>query len=86
MKYDDLIATALIFQNVVDMTYAIRELVQEGYPVTPDALAGVSPYITRTLKRFGDYAVKLDVPPTPLDGDMALDLHSPEEPRDTLPA
>ena len=34
VKYNDLAANAVIFQNVVDMTYAIRDLQREGYPVT----------------------------------------------------
>jgi len=32
------------------------------------------PYITRTIKRFGDYVVNLDVVPTPLAGAMELPL------------
>jgi hypothetical protein len=63
--------------NVVDMTYAIRDLQREGYPVTRAALAGLSPYLTRTVKRFGEYLVKLDVPPTPLDTDMTLSVQEP---------
>ena len=86
IKYNDLVANAVIFQNVVDMTYAIRALIREGYPVSPAAVAGLSPYLTRTIKRFGEYPVHLDVPPTPLDGEMALALHEPDEVRTTLPA
>ena len=37
-------------------------------------MATLSPYITRTIKRFGDYVVNLDVVPTPLVGAMQLSL------------
>jgi len=56
------------------MTYVIRDLIREGYPVTRADLAALSPYITRTIKRFGDYVVHLERTPTPLDGTMDLPL------------
>lgn len=86
IKYNDLVANAVIFQNVVDMTYALRALIREGYPVSPAAVAGLSPYLTRTVKRFGEYAVHLDVAPTPLDGEMALRLPEPGERSTPVPA
>lgn len=86
IKYNDLIANAVIFQNVVDMTYALRDLIREGYPVTRAAVADLSPYLTRKLKRFGEYAVNLDVTPTPLDGAMTLPLQEPGAPLATLTA
>jgi TnpA family transposase len=86
IKYNDLVANAVIFQNVVDMTYAIRDLVREGYPVSRAAVAGLSPYLTRKLKRFGEYAVNLEVPPTPLDGEMTLPLQEPGATPSALPA
>jgi hypothetical protein len=86
IKYNDLVANAVIFQNVVDMTYALRDLIQEGYPVQRAAVAGLSPYITRNLKRFGEYAVNLDMTPTPLDGEMALPLQEPGETKAEEPA
>jgi hypothetical protein len=58
-------------------TYALRDLIREGYPVQRAAVAGLSPYSTRNLKRFGEYAVNLDVTPTPIDGEMALPLQEP---------
>ena len=73
-KYLDIVATSSIVQTVVDMSYAIRDLIHEGYPVTRADVATLSPYITRTIKRFGDYVVNLDVIPTPLVGAMELPL------------
>lgn len=56
------------------------------YPVTRDALAGLSPYLTRTVKRFGEYLVKLDVPPMPLDADMTLSVQEPGAAKVGVPA
>lgn len=80
IKYNDLVANAIIFQNVVDMTYALRDLVREGYPVTRADVAALSPDLTKTIRRFGAYTVNLDTAPLPLDGELALPL--PEEPEE----
>jgi hypothetical protein len=77
IKYNDLVANAVIFQNVVDMTYALRDLVREGYPLTRADVAALSPYLTKRVRRFGTYTVNLDLVPQPLDGELALPL--PEE-------
>jgi len=37
------------------MTTAIRELQADGWPITTDGLAVISPYVTENIKRFGDY-------------------------------
>ncbi len=44
IKYKDLVANIMIFQNVVDMTRVIRELQGEGYEISRDDLAALSPY------------------------------------------
>jgi len=72
IKYLDVVANAAVFQTVVDMTYVIRDLIREGYPVTRADVAALSPYITRMIKRFSDYVVHLERTPTPLDGTMDL--------------
>ena len=86
IKYNDLVANAVIFQNVVDMTYVLRDLIRERYPVQRAAVASISPYLTRKLKRFGEHAVNLNVTPTPLDGEMTLQLQKLEETPATLHA
>jgi TnpA family transposase len=66
IKYNDLVANAVIFQNVVDQSRILAELVTEGFPVHRDDVATFSPYPTSHLKRFGDYVVDVDTPPQPL--------------------
>jgi len=74
IKYGDLVANAVIFQNVVDMTTAIHQLRKEGHYVDPDDLSVLSPYLMEHIKRFGDYVIDLEEPPQPLDGKLGLEL------------
>jgi TnpA family transposase len=74
IKYTDLVANALILQNVVDTTQILRDLASEGYTLSREAVAALSPYLTRHIKRFGDYVLDLSVRPDPLDEEMAVPL------------
>ena len=74
IKYGDLVANAIIFQNVVDLTAAIRQLKREGYYVDLEDLSVLSPYLTEHIKRFGDYIIDLEEPPQPLDGKLEVDF------------
>ena len=66
IKYNDLVANAVIFQNVVDESRILHELIAEGYPVKREDVAALSPYLTRHVKRFGDYVIDLSLIPQPL--------------------
>jgi len=50
------------------MTKALDATVADGHhtAVTDEALAGLSPYLTEHINRFGDYILDLSQPPTPL--------------------
>jgi hypothetical protein len=49
----------------------------EGYPVNRADVAALSPYLTRHVKRFGDYVIDLSVIPQPLSEiELALTLDS----------
>ena len=75
IKYNDLVANAVIFQNVVDVSRILRELLAEGYPVKREEVAALGPYLTRHIKRFGDYFIDLSVVPQPLlETDLKLAL------------
>jgi TnpA family transposase len=78
LKYLDLVASAIILQNTVDLSYAIQVLSEEGYPITPELLAGLSPYLTKNVKRYGDYILDLLTMPLPLEEAMALSLNFPD--------
>jgi len=68
IKYNHLVANLLIFHTVVGMTRALDSLAADGYgaAITPEALAGTSPYLNKHLNRFGSYELDLSKPPAPL--------------------
>ena len=67
IKYNDLIANAVIFHNVVDLTNVLRDLKLMGYLIDREDVAVLSPYMTSHIKRFGDYLIDLDELPHTLD-------------------
>ncbi|MCC6607984.1 MAG: Tn3 family transposase [Anaerolineae bacterium] len=77
IKYKDLIANAIMLQNVVDMTDVLHDMAQEGYAVTADVVATFSPYLREHIKRFGEYVIDLETIPPPLEPDKPF--LTPEE-------
>jgi hypothetical protein len=65
VKFNELVANAAIFCTALDITDAANALAAEGWPVDTDDLATVSPYITRTIRRFGNWVVDLTPPDAP---------------------
>ncbi|ACB54501.1 putative transposase, Tn3 [Crocosphaera subtropica ATCC 51142] len=72
IKYNDLVANAVIFQNVVDLTEVFQQLQTEGYFLDKEDVSALSPYLTSHIKRFGDYFLDLTQTPTQLDDLMVL--------------
>jgi TnpA family transposase len=68
IKYNHLVANLLIFHTVVGMTNALENLAMGGHRVaiSDEALAGLSPYQTDHINRFGNYVLDLSTPPAPL--------------------
>lgn len=71
VKFNELIANCVIYSNACDITDAANALAAEGHPVDTDDLATVSPYITHTIRRFGNWTLNLtppdQIPTTRLD-------------------
>ncbi len=74
IKYNHLVANAVIFQNVVDLTELLRQLQREGHLLSRDDVAARSPYLTAHIKRFGDYFLDLEQVPHALDERLVLNL------------
>jgi TnpA family transposase len=74
IKYNDLVANAVIFHNVVDLTDVLRDLLKAGYLITREDVAALSPYMTSHIKRFGDYLIDMETVPNMLDDVSALVL------------
>lgn len=72
IKYNDLVANAVIFYNVVEQTRIIRKLIKEGWKISREDLSVLSPYVTSHVKRFGDYLIDAEVIPEPYDGELPL--------------
>lgn len=72
IKYNDLVANAVIFQNVVDMTVILWDLIKEGHEFSREDLVMLSPYLTRHIKRFGDYLIDLENVPQPFEEEMPV--------------
>lgn len=70
IKYLNLIANAIMLQNVADMTEVLYQLAQEGFQITRAMVGHLSPYLTEHIKRFGEYVLDMDVRPEPLRPDV----------------
>ena len=80
VKFNELVANAAIYSTALDLTDAANALAAEGHPVDTDDLATITPYITRTIRRFGNWV--LDLKPPDSSPVTRLDL----QPRVLFPA
>lgn len=78
LRYNDLVAGAVILQNTVDMTRILKQLQQEGWTVREEDLASFSPYMIRMIKRFGDYRLNLGRAPEPWPEEAVLPRKGPQ--------
>ena len=69
IKYLNLVANAIMLQNVADMTDVLHQLAQEGFQITQAMVARLSPYLTEHIKRFGEYLLDMEAIPEPLQPD-----------------
>jgi TnpA family transposase len=74
LKYLDLIASAVILQNTIDLSLVIQQLSAEGYRIKQSHLATLSPYLTSHIKRYGDYVVDWHNLPQPWEQAIPLPL------------
>jgi len=65
--YNELVANAVVLQNVVDQTQALHALKSEGTRFSNADLAHLSPYGTSNLKRFGNFPTDLIPDPVPVE-------------------
>ena len=63
VKYNPLIANCIALHNIIDYTYIIHQLQQEGYDIVKEDVARISPYLAKHLKRFGDYVLDMQTLP-----------------------
>jgi hypothetical protein len=68
----NLVANAVMLQNVVDLTDVLHQMSQEGITITKAMVSRLSPYMTEHIKRFGDYVLDMDEVPAPLQPDKVF--------------
>lgn len=59
IKYNQLVANLVILYNVEAMTGVLKTLQDDGITLDEKILAGLSPYRTNHINRFGDYTLDL---------------------------
>lgn len=75
IKFGALLANCVIFHTVVDMTTVIRDLIAEGWEITAEDLAVLSPYLTAHIQRFGVYATdEVDLAPDAYNAHLGVGL------------
>jgi len=63
IKYLNLIANTVMLQNAIDLSNTLRQMADDGFPVSKDLVSHLSPYVRRHIKRFGEYVLELDDAP-----------------------
>ncbi len=62
VKFNELLANCAIYSSALDITTVANQLAAEGHPVDPDDLATIVPYVTHTIRRFGDWVLDSSPP------------------------
>jgi hypothetical protein len=62
VKFNELLANCAIYSTTLALTATANELSREGWSIEADDLATVTPYITSTIRRFGDWVLDLNPP------------------------
>ena len=74
VKFNQLVANCVMLQNVLDMSQALRELIEEGYPVNMKAVQGLSAYPHGHVQRYGEYDMDVNDIPPPIAEDVLTTL------------
>ncbi|MFD7620553.1 Tn3 family transposase [Streptomyces sp. NPDC059802] len=75
MKFYALLTNAVIFHNALDIAEIVRQLLEEGWEISPEDLAHISPYPTEHIKRFGEYSThELGIQPEAYETKLDVDF------------
>lgn len=78
IKYNHLVANMIILHNVDGMTKVLKELRDEGHDITEEVLAGLAPFRTHHINKYGDYTLDFRRKSGPLVFDLKI---TPKEPK-----
>lgn len=79
IKYNHLVANLVIFHTLISMTRVLDQLAAEGVSVDEAALAGLSPYQTEHINRFGNYTLDFTRVPAPLPTEDPAQARTPAQ-------
>ncbi|MGH3636541.1 MAG: Tn3 family transposase [Mycobacterium sp.] len=72
IKFNQLVANCCVYSTAIDLTAAINQLIAAGWTIDPEDVATLSPLITHTIRRFGDWHLDLTPPEATGDGHLAV--------------
>lgn len=80
VKYNHLVANMIILNNVHRMSKVLRDMHDRSeFEITADVLAGLSPYRTIHINRFGDYLMDLERAVEPMNTRIRFPFKKKEE-------
>jgi hypothetical protein len=80
VKYTGLLTNCIILDNTIEISAALNALAREGYLLSIDEVAALSPYQTRHIKRFGTYEIDFSAVPAIIADDLTFTLEPPAAP------
>lgn len=72
IKFNQLVANCCLYSTALDLTGVINQLHADGCTIAADDVAAISPLITHTIRRFGDWHLDLTPPEATVDGHLTL--------------
>lgn len=72
VKYNHLVANMVILHNVAGMTQVLKDIGDEGGEIVAEVLAGLAPYRTAHINRFGDYTLDFRRKVGPMNADVTI--------------
>ena len=72
IKYNHLVANCVIFHNVFSLSRVLQTLQNEGYPLTAEEVASLSPYLRPHINRFGHFPLDMETLPPELVYDLCV--------------
>jgi len=70
IKYNHLAANCVILHNVFSLSQVLHTLQNEGYPLSAEEVASLSPYLHPHINRFGHFPLDMETVPPELVYDL----------------
>ena len=74
IKYNHLVCNLVILHNVQTLSAVLKDMAKEGVEITPEIVAGFSPYAKGNINRFGDYRLDMERPIPAFDSELVIPI------------